>query len=201
SLLLGLLFAACLYGVVILQAYLYFRAYTKDSIITRTLVGLLVILNAIHLVFISHAVYHFLVSNFDKQGGATEFRVWTLSMHVGMEAAVVLLVHCYYARRIWLFCTRNILSLAFVSSIMVIRVARFAVAIGTTIATMRFGFGATLEEKNWIIASFATSIPSDVMITFAMIYFLRRNRRSIIINEPLSKTLILYIMHTAALPS
>ncbi|KIK13562.1 hypothetical protein PISMIDRAFT_688574, partial [Pisolithus microcarpus 441] len=52
-----------LYGVTILQTYMYFMHYSEDASATKFLVvAVWWVLDTLHISFICHALYHYLVN-------------------------------------------------------------------------------------------------------------------------------------------
>lgn len=85
-----LVFSLLLYGIAILQAYLYFPHNTTDSTFTQSMVALLVVLGSIHSFLACHAMYNFLIPGYTDPliqiGG-----IWSLySAHVFSEAAIII---------------------------------------------------------------------------------------------------------------
>ncbi|KAF8194240.1 hypothetical protein BJ912DRAFT_959910, partial [Pholiota molesta] len=60
----GLVASAVLYGVTLLQTFLYYKQYPNDSLITKSIVFLLWILDTVHLILCTIAIYTYLVRNF-----------------------------------------------------------------------------------------------------------------------------------------
>ncbi|KAL1942678.1 hypothetical protein VTO73DRAFT_4918 [Trametes versicolor] len=59
----GFPIATTIYGITVLQTYLYFRRYPKDSVALKSLVGGLWALDTLTIVLISHAIYNLFVLN------------------------------------------------------------------------------------------------------------------------------------------
>jgi len=196
-LLIGLLFSAFIFGIIALQAHLYFRSFSKDSILTRVLVACLVVMNIIHLGFISHAQYYYLITNF-WPSESIAIPVWTMVMSFTVSALAVFTVQCYYAWKFWIFSGKNVI---FAALSVLLPLARLGVSVAKTVVGFEIGSVSRLVRENaWICAAFGTQLPSDLWITCSMIYFIRRSRKQTNPEEPLFRIVLLYLVHTAGIP-
>ncbi|KAF8876719.1 hypothetical protein BD779DRAFT_1559523 [Infundibulicybe gibba] len=85
---LGNLVASMLYGIICIQAFLYLkREHGTDKAIFRHMVWLL---DTTHLAFITHALYHYMISNYGNSNS-------------------LLSPTCFLGRRAWFMTGRNIL--------------------------------------------------------------------------------------------
>ncbi|KAJ7674208.1 hypothetical protein B0H14DRAFT_3537506 [Mycena olivaceomarginata] len=63
SLLIGAFFAIFLQGMLTVQAYIYYESFPTDSKKLKSLVAVVWVLDLAHLIFICHAVYHYLINS------------------------------------------------------------------------------------------------------------------------------------------
>ncbi|KAH9475728.1 hypothetical protein JR316_0011287 [Psilocybe cubensis] len=87
----GVIVSAVLHGITLLQAFTYWNNYKKDVWYLKTLVSITVSFDAIHLVMISHAVYHHVVSKYHSDKDSLRFITWTvLFLHFACVSPYVL---------------------------------------------------------------------------------------------------------------
>ncbi|KAI0712973.1 hypothetical protein C8T65DRAFT_739183 [Cerioporus squamosus] len=77
----GNLVAACLYGLTTLQTYTYFGRSREDSVLLRSMIAFLWILDTVHVVFISHTVYTYTVTDFGNFAALPK-PVWSIVAQV-----------------------------------------------------------------------------------------------------------------------
>ncbi|KAI0633136.1 hypothetical protein C8Q77DRAFT_1158548 [Trametes polyzona] len=100
ALFIGVLVSAVLFGVTMLQTFVYFQHYSSDRPWRKLAVCWLWCLDAFHLVLSAHFVYHYLVVNYDNPGALTHI-VWSFKLRVVVDALVVCSVHTLYTSRLW----------------------------------------------------------------------------------------------------
>ncbi|KAG6818959.1 hypothetical protein H0H93_016877 [Arthromyces matolae] len=108
SLLISVIISAVLLGVSVVQAFFYFNAYRNDRWYLRSLVGITVSLDTLHLALVTHtglsfswsqkrsisdgfAVYHYLVSEYGNREGPNHM-VWSILVEVLVTGLTGLLV-------------------------------------------------------------------------------------------------------------
>ncbi|KAI0091998.1 hypothetical protein BDY19DRAFT_572934 [Irpex rosettiformis] len=162
SVFVGFTLSTALWGVSILQVWLYFRNYPKDSSILKGLVGALWSIDSASTAFMAHTIYTYTVLN-----------VTNPALDVSIPWSTV----AQYAAVIWQVSKMTILTciillLAIVSfGTGLVTVIRLAIA--PTIAT-------TSEPTVLIVGSItqATGAACDILITASLIYFFRAKRNS-----------------------
>ncbi|KAI0371161.1 hypothetical protein BV20DRAFT_215184 [Pilatotrama ljubarskyi] len=106
--LVGLPIATAVYGITILQTYLYFRRYPEDSIRLKTLVGTLWILDTFTIVLICHSTYKIVISNTGQV--ASDFVLpWSVSLENGATDLITVAVQCYFASQLHRLSRRRVL--------------------------------------------------------------------------------------------
>ncbi|KIY71339.1 hypothetical protein CYLTODRAFT_487257 [Cylindrobasidium torrendii FP15055 ss-10] len=98
--LLGLVFSAFLSGIALLQAYIYYRDYSKDWWLYRCSVLVLWLLDAFHLSLTIHAVYHYVVKQYG-QFQKLDTVVWSFKAQISVNVVIIIGVQLLYAIRIW----------------------------------------------------------------------------------------------------
>ncbi|KZT03225.1 uncharacterized protein LAESUDRAFT_660289 [Laetiporus sulphureus 93-53] len=81
AVLIGAFVSAVLFGVTNLQAFIYFQRYSSDGVWSKLTVCWLWLLDAVHLAFVVHMVYWYLVTNYFNPLELTVI-VWTFKVSV-----------------------------------------------------------------------------------------------------------------------
>ncbi|KAI0351185.1 hypothetical protein OH77DRAFT_1429975 [Trametes cingulata] len=149
ALLIGVLVTAVGYGVTTTQTYMYMNRFPNDP---RGL-------DTLHIALTWHMIYYYLILNFNNNS-ALESSVWC--------AVITVIVHCFYARRIFVLGGRNWYITLFILALSVLRLVEcveifhlrtFEQIAKKTIAPVIVGLGAgTL---------------ADCVITASLVYLLR----------------------------
>ncbi|OJA11070.1 hypothetical protein AZE42_06925 [Rhizopogon vesiculosus] len=77
----GGMIAAIMYGITTLQTYLYYVYFPRDSHSLKFLVALIWVLDTLHVSFMCHALYHYLVSSFGDADALTT-AIWSLVVRI-----------------------------------------------------------------------------------------------------------------------
>ncbi|KAF8583507.1 hypothetical protein K439DRAFT_50908 [Ramaria rubella] len=199
ALLIGLLFAAFLFGTLTLQTYLYFRKFWRDPVLLKVVVMALWSLNTLQMCFISSAQYKYVVTNFLGLLSDNS-QAWTETIHLTVTAVITFIVQCFFVTRLWFLSGKSVL---LIIGIIPLMVARLAIGITTTAITIRIGnYNSADPERGWMIACLASPLPMNVFITATLAYFVHRRRPKINLKNTLTllDTFVLYSLHTALLP-
>ncbi|RPD63518.1 hypothetical protein L227DRAFT_392609 [Lentinus tigrinus ALCF2SS1-6] len=100
ALFIGLLASAVLFGVTMLQAFVYFSQYPADRVWRKLAVCWLCFLDALHLALCAHFVYFYLVINYDDSSALLHI-VWSFKVRTVIDGLVVVSVHTLYTLRLW----------------------------------------------------------------------------------------------------
>ncbi|PIL35063.1 hypothetical protein GSI_02850 [Ganoderma sinense ZZ0214-1] len=186
------------YGITILQAYIYFRSSGKDSGRLRSFVALLFILDTTSLVLAVDALWEYIVTDFGETWLLLQLpRV--LAFENGITYLIATLTQCFFAYRLWGLSRGNVL---LVTSIVILSFVSLGMAIVVCVRNYTdpgFPELATLEMR-WLIGlANGLSVPCDVLITVGLSYYLNSKRTGFkrtdsIINRP-----IIYAVNRGAL--
>ncbi|KAF5360791.1 hypothetical protein D9756_004772 [Leucocoprinus leucothites] len=129
SIFIGLIIASVLYGVTLLQTFLYYRSYPKDSNCTKILVcscsyyengiaegakvAVVWLLDTTQLILCTVAMYWYLVQNFTNEE-ALRRTTWSMNLQTDCNGLIGLIVECFFARRVWIMSGNAILTLIIV---------------------------------------------------------------------------------------
>ncbi|SJL16923.1 uncharacterized protein ARMOST_20455 [Armillaria ostoyae] len=101
ALYIGATIAAVLYGVTNLQGVVYYRRYPNDWWVYRYSVGLLWVLDTVHVTLSTYAVYFFMIHFFGDLNGALEYDSWSMKWQVYMNDVLAVYIQGLYALRLW----------------------------------------------------------------------------------------------------
>ncbi|KAI6132547.1 hypothetical protein EDD16DRAFT_1532757 [Pisolithus croceorrhizus] len=101
------LVSAMLYGITTLQTYMYFMHYSEDASTTKFLVIAIWILDTLHISFICHVLYYYLITNYAIPT-SLEYIVWSLPASLLVNLFVVAAVQCFFAYKIYYLCRSQV---------------------------------------------------------------------------------------------
>ncbi|PBK62053.1 hypothetical protein ARMSODRAFT_1089341 [Armillaria solidipes] len=96
----GSTIAAILFGVTNLQVVIYYKKYPDDWWVYRYSVGVLWVLDSLHVAFSTYAMYHYLVDLFGDHDGIYRI-IWSFKLHMLLNMVIIVGVQAVYAIRIW----------------------------------------------------------------------------------------------------
>jgi len=199
SLLIGLVVAAILTGVAIVQASYYFT-HQSDAWPLRLLVGVVIALNVLHQALITHVVYIYTITNW---GDLASLQVigWSMIVEGNVNAVIALLVQSFLAFRVWRFSNRN----KILTGIIALLIIGEFVALSTCNA-LTFHFHANMvywfaKLANFGIAINALAVAGDVLITVSLCILLYRSRTGFRRSDTMISKLMLFTLNTGLLPS
>ncbi|KAF8873179.1 hypothetical protein CPB84DRAFT_648890 [Gymnopilus junonius] len=167
---LGSAAASILFGVTLVQTYMYYLNYSNDWMFQRVSVGILLVLDTLHLALTIHAVYHYVITSFGNPL-ALGVIVWSF------KVVIVLFVQSLYALRVWKL-GRHFHR---IWPVLVVAIVVSGYVIGILLAVKVYNIKTFLEltEVAWVIyASFASATAIDIVIAIAICFYLGRSRSS-----------------------
>jgi hypothetical protein len=193
----GLLAGAILYGVTLLQTFLYFRNYPKDTLIVKLMVVVLWILDTAHLVLCTIAIYWYLVVNFSNTS-ALDKTTWSMSLQTDCNGLIGLIVECFFARRVWIM-SRN----WFLTGIIVLLACiHFGLGIVFTVEGLLLVEVHKFGRLIWVTsAGLGSAAAADVIIAGSLCYYLLKSRTGFTRTDSLITTLIVYSLTTGLITS
>ncbi|KAI0369582.1 hypothetical protein BV20DRAFT_1122026 [Pilatotrama ljubarskyi] len=228
ALLLGVLFSAVLFGVTVIQTFVYFQQYASDRAWRKLAVCWLWSLDALHLALSAHLVYFYLVTNYDKPDTLSEI-VWSFKVRMVVDALVVSSVHTLYTSRLWTLlaiddhvepfgkearrwsrqkmavhasATRWIMRRIVPWLVSALVVVGYGIAIAMCFEAFKLSTFAELARAPWATyVPLAASTVIDAVIAGSLCYFLARCRPQFgAMNGPI-KTLMVYTLNTGIITS
>lgn len=89
-----------LYGLSLIQAYMYFAKYRKDHRALRVLVAVICVLGSVHAFFVCHLVYHYLVRTYTNPLMLVD-GVWSVYTATLIGVLVCPIIQLFFVRTIY----------------------------------------------------------------------------------------------------
>ncbi|KAA1466888.1 hypothetical protein DENSPDRAFT_831794 [Dentipellis sp. KUC8613] len=195
ALLAGLILNAILYGLLCLQSYQFFNNFGKgDRLYLRTLVSFLWILDTFQLVLNCHAVFHYLISNYDRPD-ALQISIWSINIETGISTTIIFLVRGFFAARVWQLSNRS----------------KVLASITVILSLAQLGLGYSLTVLCFVIKRFdklpdyvvpvsiqsAISVLTDMTISAPLIYYLMKSKTGRKRTNSVINVLLMWAVNTA----
>ncbi|KAJ7218204.1 hypothetical protein C8J57DRAFT_1395387 [Mycena rebaudengoi] len=172
-----LFLATILYGIGLLQTFLYFHWYPKDRWTVKTTVVIVVILETMQIVFYLDALYFRLIDNFGKFPDL-DIISWQDSAQLLFGHLSAFIVQMYFGYCISVLNPRaKIVS----ATIVLLGLVSLGSAIAQIIRTRQVGFYSSLklEKPITVTTQSASTLACDIVITAALVYTLRGSKSDI----------------------
>ncbi|KAL0953750.1 hypothetical protein HGRIS_004938 [Hohenbuehelia grisea] len=178
----------------------------RDPVPVKLLVAFLFVLEALHSILGLHALYDSLVLHFDEILSIIQF-IWSLPADelivkatVAVSAFIVLCVHLFYARRIWLVCKKN---LFLVIPVIGLSIAQFGCGVAVSVTMIRESQTMTASDivGPSMTSSLALSVAADVLIAGSLTYHLHNSRSGMKSSDHLINRLMIYAVNNGVLTS
>jgi hypothetical protein len=192
----GFVVATTLYGVSVLQVYLYFRRYTQDRPALKTMVTILWIFDTLTTIFVAHSLFTFVFELLNKNPSVNI--IWSFTAEKLLVTIITFIAQCFYAHTIWKI-SKNMIITVFIS---VLAVGTFGLGIYTTVHLFENPALNSISTRGFLIVSGLVqglAALNDIVITVAMSYYLHIKRSSLPSSEKLIDTLILYAVSRGVL--
>ncbi|EPQ52563.1 hypothetical protein GLOTRDRAFT_131797 [Gloeophyllum trabeum ATCC 11539] len=192
----GALFSHMMYGLTCAQAIYYFRNYSEDSTWVKATAGIVWIMDTLQQLFLVLALWFYLIGGREDTGSAFGNTNWALLAQVVPSETCVLVVECFYIRRIWILSRRSKRSLLLFCpvaleigewmmsltqmTLVLTHVFCALIVIGVAYAAKCFGlpaFNGSVTYE-WLIGISGTCrVIADLGIAVSMIYILCKSYR------------------------
>jgi len=194
----GVIVSAVLFGISVVQTLYYYTRFSRDRLILRIMVAVVVSLDFVHLICISHTIYYYLISNYYNHGALTDL-VWSVlieSLPTGMTA---LIVQSFYAERIYRLGNKNPIIPA-----IVLLLALATTASGTAWLILAFTgktYERLLQISGLTITINALSMFNDALIACCLCLLLLRSKTGFHSTDRVINQLIALVVNTGVLTS
>ncbi|KAF7301473.1 hypothetical protein MIND_00712700 [Mycena indigotica] len=194
--LIGFAVATTIYGISVLQVYLYYRAYPKDRLALKLTVALLFAVDTCGTMFVCHSLYTYHVFNYYTPLKSLEIP-WSFAVEKFLVTFTTFVAQCFYAHTIYK-ATSHRLTSAF---IMALALAALALGCWTTEQIFDKPLAVVSTHKFAVISACVQSFAAldDVVITASLCYYLRRRRGDLPSTNGLLDTLMVYAVSRGAL--
>jgi len=162
------------FGVTSMQTYLWYRHYPRDARHIRIVVWSVTCLDITHIVLAIHMCYYYLVLNYYNPEALTK-AVWSFGVSVVVTAAITLIVHSFYAWRIYVLSHGNKI---LPQIIIFFAWIRLIFGIWTTAKMARVVDLSRLPKAIAPLVGTGMGAGSlcDCIITVSLVYYLKRSR-------------------------
>ncbi|KAF8235458.1 hypothetical protein L208DRAFT_757835 [Tricholoma matsutake] len=197
AVLIGTLMSGILLGVTYIQSFYYFIDCRTDAWYLKSLVVSTVVLDTVHMLLISHSIYHWLVTNFNNPSGLEQL-VWSAAVEALPTALTSMLVQGFFVLRVWHLSRSYLLS----GLIVLIVVVGFGCVLAWVILAMQMeALVDLLAITPLTIAINAVSASADVIIAASLVILLSRARTGFKRSDTIINKLILFVVNTGVLTS
>ncbi|KAI0363878.1 hypothetical protein BV20DRAFT_1057666 [Pilatotrama ljubarskyi] len=198
AILIGTFVSLILYGLVIHQAYRYFRMYQNDIALIKTFVITMLVVETVHIVFCMHMIYYYLVTNYFNPP-ALQNGVWSMDAQPVLSSIGIFVSQSFFAYRVYMISPKYRILVA-VSVLCTLLAIGFTSA--ATYESVKHVSYAGFQAYTWLdSAAFAASVGSDILTTSVLIFTLKRSRTGIKRTDHIVDRLILYTVNTGLLTS
>lgn len=202
ALLVGLIVSTALFGLTSMQTWVYFNTYFNDPHILKLLVAVLWMLDCTHTILVSHASYHFLISNFGNYNAMAEGE-WSIIVEVLVTTIMTLLVQIFLAFRLYRLSHGNWILLG---CIFVLAMGHVALGITSTVRLFQIKFFSRIPEISNILSStLIVMAVNDALITVSLCYYLQKAQKAALQNgskkHDAVRLLTIYTIETGGLIS
>ncbi|PIL34992.1 hypothetical protein GSI_02779 [Ganoderma sinense ZZ0214-1] len=194
----GTIVSTGVYGITVLQAYMYFQNSTHDSMQMRSFVGLLFVLDTVSLALGVAALFKYVVSDFGEPLLLLHIPP-TLALEDALTVVIRTFTQCFFAYRIWALSKRNV---TLVTSVVILALCSFGPGMAISVDMYTdddiFSLG-TLKTR--ILAGFANGLSAvcDILITASLCYYLHSKRTGFRRTDSMIDRLIVYAVNRGAL--
>jgi hypothetical protein len=194
-----------LYGMGILQTFLYFQWYPEDNKMLKATVVFLAITETLQLALMYYATYFYVIMNFANPAALLVI-IWQDSIQLFLCYLSALIVQLYFAYSIYKFqkvtSGRKILAIISIVAIIALVLVEFGAGLAQTVITERLGSFTKLQSTASITSlQSASALACDVIITFTLVMILDGNRSGMSSTNSMLNTLIKYAINRGALTS
>ncbi|KAI9447267.1 hypothetical protein BJY52DRAFT_1312400 [Lactarius psammicola] len=196
----GLLVSTTLFGLIIVQTWLYFWHYrNRDPKALKFFVAFITVMEALDTILCAYAIYWYLVLNFGNVE-SLDYIMWAMNIQVaiGPAAVVGVCVQIYYARRVYLVSQSIICPILIVALVAISFSFELFFAIEES-ALKRF---SKFHSLLWgPCVGITAAVSAELLIAAAMCWSLYRKRTGDARTDSIITTLMAYSVNSGLLTS
>ncbi|KAK0448497.1 hypothetical protein EV421DRAFT_1782587 [Armillaria borealis] len=171
---LGETIALILYGTSNLQTIIYFKQYPKDWWFYRLSIAVLWVLDSLHIAFTTHSIYFYAVNSFGDYLALLKF-VWSFKLGLLLYNMIVLCVHIVYCVRLWMLGRYFHRVVPWFITVIVAGICAASIVFCRDVYAI--SYITEIDEISLTIeAGLVTTATVDIIISFAMSYYLLKGR-------------------------
>ncbi|KAJ7151249.1 hypothetical protein C8R46DRAFT_495864 [Mycena filopes] len=183
-----------------MQTYEYFTSHhSSDSWKIQAMVSDTIILDTLHQIIVSHAIYVYLITDFGAPEQLQEL-VWSFCLQIIFCALISSIVQCFFAWRVWKLSHQNILAVSFIVALIM---AELCLSIVYWVKTLTLGGVlanlSRLTTLGHLFNIFAAA--GDLALTACLVYLLHSSKPGTPKMDSLLNQLILFSLKTGLLTS
>jgi len=201
ALFIGALIALVTYGITVLQTYFYYMSFPKDDITTKLLVGVIWLLDTLHVAFMCNALYFYLITGFGNPVVLAD-GTRPLFGSIAVNVIIAFIVQCFFTERIFQLCPPG--KRWWVTGVIAITVlAHFVFGLETVISLSMIKEFSRFKEVTLIaVVPFGViTVISDIIIAVALCVLLGSNRSSFDDTNSIINKLIVFAINRCILIS
>ncbi|KAF5372558.1 hypothetical protein D9758_005187 [Tetrapyrgos nigripes] len=183
-----------LYGLAVLQTYMYFMKYAKDSIAMKALVFFVWSMATVHAFFVCHTVYHYSILTYTRPLWIIDGE-WSVYAATSVGVVLCFCIQTFFGRMLFLL-TKGKLRW-FITPVLAALVLG-QVAFGIYLSYRMFSIWSLVNIHEMVydamVPLFVIRVASDTLTSVALCYVLFDSRTSFGKSRELIKTLIIYAM-------
>ncbi|KAF9458926.1 hypothetical protein BDZ94DRAFT_1069452 [Collybia nuda] len=193
--LIGTMMSILLFGIMVVQTYIYFERYKNDATWIKAMVILLFILDALSSAFAMSMTYEYLVKNFGDLEAivVTNIGINAYPIFTGLTACIV---QCFFARRIDVLTERRWLAISIAVLANFQMLAGIGVGIGGAIVKRFSDLG---KLKQIILVWLFGSVVTDALITISLVLFLHQAKTGFPGTDHMTARIIRFTVQTGLL--
>ncbi|KAF9778874.1 hypothetical protein BJ322DRAFT_458089 [Thelephora terrestris] len=199
AVLVGSACAATLTGVVGVQTTHYFQNYPGDKPLVKLMVAVVWLLDLLHTMMIFAADWTWLIDHFNDLGFVSQIP-WSLGVTIVLTATVTIIVHFFFAYRIYCLSRGNWLVVGPIVALAVIRLSLASASCAEML--LHPTFSEFVKKAAWVFTmGLVASSTLDVVITSCLLWYLDHARTGFMGMDQIINTLCLYTVENGLLTS
>lgn len=197
----GLCVSLILFGVGLAQVYNYSLSCRSDAFLTKLIVVIILIVDALHTAFSIVMVYHYTITDFGNILAVNAIN-WSATAGALSTNILGVCVRIFYLWRIWLLSERNVL---LVASLFTLYIVHIGFGFGSAISCVLHATWTEYQNNHitFLINVIALSLgcASDIVTAAILIYFFWNARTEFEGSHRIINVLMAYALNTGALTS
>ncbi|KAH7911126.1 hypothetical protein BJ138DRAFT_1151080 [Hygrophoropsis aurantiaca] len=198
ALFIGFTIASVLFGLTNVQTFLYFQTH-RGITFYKIAICYLWILDAMHLAFIAHMIYHYLVNNYANPL-VLPYIVWSFQAHIVVDVLIIYAVHLLYVQRLWILSRGRSKILPSIMTFIVVVGSSVAISLIWAVYQIHVFLDFIIIEWSAFLSLSVTCFV-DMSIAGSMCYLLYTARTGFVKTDTLISKLISYSLNSGVLTS